>query len=118
MLLVLAGAVTGAIGTVAHQGLWTVGSVGLPLPFVAAVVAVAALMVGARLVAGSRRPAICLAVGIVGTIVLFAGRSAGGSVLIPAGALGEAWVFTPPVLCALIVLWPKLPARRQPPAAA
>jgi hypothetical protein len=111
--LIAAGAVVGAIGTVAHQSTVSIGAWRAPVMLVAAIVAVASLVLGARLLAKSRWSAVGLAVGIVGMIVVFSGRGPGGSVLIPNNTAGLVWVFAPAIICALVVLWPRLPAKRH-----
>jgi hypothetical protein len=112
VLLVLAGAVFGAIGTVAHQISVTWG-VAIPLGLIGSLLAYAALLVGLRLLGHSRLPALLAALGAIVVILVFTQQSAGGSVLIPNNAAGQAWLIGPILIAAIVVAWPDVSARRR-----
>ncbi|PPF25641.1 PIG-L family deacetylase [Rathayibacter rathayi] len=115
---VLVGAVVGAITTVAHQSIVSIGSVVVPLGLAASLAGVLLLLLGLRLVLIDRFVAVCTAMGLLGMIGLLALRSAGGSVLIPANGLGVAWTFLPALIALVVIAWPRLravaPAAEQP----
>lgn len=111
VLLVLAGAVFGAIGTVAHQLMVTWG-VPVPLGLIGALLAFTALLVGLRLLGHSRLPALLAALGGIAVILLFTQQSAGGSVLIPNNLLGQIWLVAPILLAAVVIAWPDVHGRR------
>ena len=110
VLLVVAGAVIGAIGTVAHQIDVTWG-VSIPLGLIGSLLAYTALLVGLRLLASSRWPALFAALGTIGTILLFTQQSAGGSVLIPNNLAGQIWLVAPILIAAVVVAWPDVRVR-------
>lgn len=111
VLLVLAGAVFGAIGTVAHQLTVTWG-VPVPLGLLGSLLAFTALLVGLRLLGHSRLPALLAALGAIAVVLLFTQQSAGGSVLIPNNLLGQIWLVAPILIAAVVVAWPDVRGRR------
>jgi hypothetical protein len=111
VLLVLAGAVIGGIGTVAHQ-LTVDWGISLPLGLIGALLAYTSLLVGLRLLGRSRVPALLAAIGTIGVVLLFTQQSAGGSVLIPNDLLGQIWLVAPILIAAVVVAWPDLRGRR------
>ena len=117
VLLVLVGAIVGAIGTVAHQISVTWG-VPVPLGLVGSLLAYTALLVGLRLLGRNRIPALCAALGAIAVILLFTQQSAGGSVLIPNNLAGQIWLVAPIVIAAVVVAWPDVRGRRTPVRAA
>lgn len=112
VLLVLAGAVFGAIGTVAHQVTVTWG-VPLPLGLIGALLAYTALLVGLRLLGHSRLPALLAALGGIAVVLLFTQQSAGGSVLIPNNLLGQVWLVAPILIAAVVIAWPDVRGARR-----
>jgi hypothetical protein len=112
LLAALLGAVYGAVATVGHRQSFTIGEVTIPWGLVAALVGVAALLLGIRLVAGGRWAACAAGVGVVGAVALLSLPGPGGSVLIPSGLVGTIWSVGPVLIAVLIVAWPSLPARR------
>lgn len=114
LLALLLGAVYGAVATVGHRQSFTIGDVTVPWGLVAALVGVAALLLGIRLVAGGRWAAAAAAVGVVGVVALLSIPGPGGSVLIPAGLVGTIWSVGPALIAVLVVAWPSLPQRRTP----
>jgi hypothetical protein len=111
VLLVLAGAVIGGIGTVAHQ-ITVDWGVSLPLGLIGALLAYTALLVGLRLLGRNRIPALLAAIGTIGVVLLFTQQSAGGSVLIPNDLRGQVWLVAPILIAAVVVAWPDLRGRR------
>jgi hypothetical protein len=111
-LLFLAGAVIGGVGTIAHQSTLHAG-IDWPWGLVVSLVAFTSMLAGLRLLAGSRIPALIAALGTILVVLLFTQQSAGGSVLIPNGVLGEVWLAGPIVIAAIVLAWPDLGARRR-----
>ncbi|WP_156109720.1 hypothetical protein [Cryobacterium sp. MLB-32] len=74
--------------------------------------AVSALLVGLRLLRGTRTVAFLAATGLLVTIFVLSLRGAGGSVLVPAGLTGTLWTVVPALVTALVLAWPTIPARR------
>ena len=109
----VAGAVFGLLGTIAHQSVIRLGPVTIPIGLVLALVAVSALLVGLRLVLGDRMVVLACALGMLGTIFVLSLRSTGGSVLVPAGLPGTLWTIVPALVATFVLAWPKLPAKRQ-----
>ena len=105
------GLVYGTLGTVGHRHAWQVGEVSVPWGLVLALVGVAALLVGIRLVAGGRAAAAAAAVGVIGAVALLALPGPGGSVLIAGDAIGTIWAVGPALIAVLVVAWPSLPSR-------
>ena len=110
------GAVYGAVATVGHRQTLQVGDVSLPWGLVAALIGVAALLVGIRLVAGGRSAAAAAAVGIVGMVALLTLPGPGGSVVVVGDLVGTIWSIGPALISVLVVAWPKLPSARRDPA--
>jgi len=104
----VAGAGVAAIGTVGHRVTTTVAGQPLWTGLVLSVAAVVLLVVGFRLVFGSRRVVAATAVGAYAVIALFSFPSAGGSVLVPADARGLLWTFGPAVALGLVLAWPRV----------
>ncbi|HYI32285.1 MAG TPA: PIG-L family deacetylase [Glaciibacter sp.] len=106
------GVAFGVLGTIGHQSTIAVGPVSVPVGLILALGGAAALLVGLRLLVGDRVIVFFCALGMLGTIFLLSLRSTGGSVLIPAGLPGTLWSVAPTLVAALVLAWPKLPARR------
>lgn len=107
-----AGVTFGVLGTIGHQSTVAVGSFTIPVGLILALGGAAALLVGLRLLLGDRLVVLFCSLGMLGTIFLLSLRSTGGSVLIPAGLPGTLWSVAPTLVAALVLGWPKLPARR------
>jgi hypothetical protein len=116
VLLVIAGAVVGGIGTVAHQIDVTWG-VSVPLGLIGSLLCYTALLVGLRLLGDSRWPALCAALGAIAVILLFTQQSPGGSVLIPDNLAGQVWLVGPILIAAVVIAWPDVRAHRRGAAA-
>lgn len=106
VLALVIGAVAGAIGTAAHQAI-------PPFGLILALVMVACLLGGLRILFESRLVAAAAAVGVLGAVAMFAGSGPGGSVLVPASDPGYWWTFGPAVAAFVVLAWPRLPARRM-----
>ena len=107
------GALYGAVATVGHRQELRIGDVSLPWGLVAALVGVASLLAGIRLVAGGRGAAAAAAVGIVGMVALLTLPGPGGSVLVVGDLVGTVWSVGPALISVLVVAWPKLPSARR-----
>lgn len=105
-LAFLIGAAFGAIGTVAHQATITVAGVAIPWALVLALIGVACLLIGLRMVIGDRLVVAACAAGIVLVVFLLSLRSVGGSVLIPQSTAGVVWTVAPAIIAALVLAWP------------
>ena len=110
--MLLVGVVFGTIGTVAHSSVIQVGSIRIPWGIVVALAAVACVLLGVRLVTTDRLPALCTAIGVIVPIAVLSQPSFGGSVLIQNDLLGWLWIGGAVVIALVVVVWPKLPARR------
>jgi LmbE family N-acetylglucosaminyl deacetylase len=105
------GVTFGILGTIGHQSTVAIGPVSIPVGLILALGGAVALLVGLRLLVGDRVIVFSCALGMLATIFLLSLRSAGGSVLIPAGLPGTLWSVTPALVAALVLAWPKLPAK-------
>jgi hypothetical protein len=112
VLLFIVGVVIGGVGTIAHQSVWKVGDISLPWGLFLSLLAYTALLVGLRLLASGRIPALIAALGTIAVILLFTQKSAGGSVLILNDLLGQIWLAGPIVIAALVMAWPDLSKNR------
>lgn len=112
VLLVIAGAIVGGIGTVAHQITVTWG-ITVPLGLIGSLLAYTALLVGLRLLSDNRLPASCAAAGAIAVILLFTQQSPGGSVLIPNNLMGQIWLAAPILIAAVVIAWPDVHGRRR-----
>jgi N-acetyl-1-D-myo-inositol-2-amino-2-deoxy-alpha-D-glucopyranoside deacetylase len=111
VVALLLGLGVGVLGTVSHPSTITVAGASIPAGLIVALLVVIALMVGLRLIFDSRAPAMFAAIGTVVVLLVFAQTGPGGSVLIPADIPGYTWTFGVPLIAALIIVWPRLPAR-------
>lgn len=107
VLALVIGAIFGTVGTVAHQITVTIFGAALPVGLVLGLIGMAALFVGVRLLLEDRVATVLSAVGVVGMIVLFSFRSAGGSVLIPQGLTGIVWSVVPALIAVVVISWPR-----------
>lgn len=111
----LLGILFGVLGTIAHQATLTLFGIALPIGLTIAFIAIAALLLGLRLVIGDRFVVGLAATGLLVTIFVLSLRGSGGSVLVPAGLPGTLWTVVPALIAALVLAWPRLPPRRRPP---
>ena len=108
VLCLAAGAVLGLIGTFAHQSLPPVG-------VVIALITVALYIVGLRVWGGVRTPAAAGSIG-VGLMSGLLATAGGGSVLVPANAVGYAWLGGIAAIAFLALAWPHIQRAPQPAA--
>jgi len=108
-----AGALFAVLGTVAHQTTVELGGVTVPVGLVLSLIAASTLLVGLRLVVHDRLVVLAAAIGMLATVFLLSLRSTGGSVLVPAGVLGTVWTMAPALVAAVVIAWPRIPARRS-----
>ncbi len=113
------GVVFGVLGTVVSQSSVNVlGVFDLPYGLIIALVAVALLLVGLRLVLTSRIGAIFAAVGVLAALGFLSQPSVGGSVLVPANIAGYVWILGPSVIALIVLAWPRTARRPRPEAPA
>ena len=110
------GLLAGALLTAAHQATVTVAGVPLPWGLVAGLLIVIALLVGMRIVSGTRTVPLAAGAGLLAASAFLALRSAGGSVLVPDNLAGYVWTFGPVLIGAVVLTWPKLQRQPQPAA--
>ncbi len=113
MLAACIGAFYGVAGTIGQAYVWGVVPVGL----IVALVGVAGVVTGLRLMTGDRWVSLACGLGAMATTVVFSGRGPGGSVVVPAPPEGELstgllWSFGVPIIVAIVVGWPSLAAAR------
>ncbi len=108
------GVIFAGMATVAHQSTVQLGPLDLPWGLILGLAGITALLVGLRLVLHDRVTVLFTALGMLITIFVLSLRSTGGSVLIPEGALGLAWTMGPAIIAAIVIAWPRLPARPAP----
>ncbi len=108
----LLGAFGGALLTVAHQATVDVGGVPVPWGIIAGIVIAAALLVGLRLVFGTRIVPLFAAIGLVGAVIALSIQTAGGSLLVPGNPLGYVWIFAPVFIAIVVLAWPPNRPRR------
>ena len=111
ILLFIAGAILGAVGTIAHQSTVTLAGVPVPWGITVALFAYTCLLIGLRLLNPGRAQALAAALGTIAMTFLFSLKGLGGSVLIPDNLLGKVWVVAPIVIAAIVIAWPRLPQR-------
>jgi hypothetical protein len=113
LLAFLVGLVLGVVGTFNHRGVIGLGSALLPWGIVVALLGAACFLVGLRLYTGSRVVTLLGALGLLIPIFVFSLQGPGGSVVIVAGGVGEAWDFGPALIAVGVLAWPRLPARTR-----
>ncbi|MCU1425462.1 MAG: mycothiol biosynthesis protein [Microbacteriaceae bacterium] len=113
LVTLVLGALIGALGTVAHGVVLTVGAVDIPTGLIVGLIVVATVLAGLRIVLDSRVPAVAAAVGIIAVVNLLSTRSTGGSVLIPDTDIAYFWVYGPVAIGFVVLAWPKLPQRSR-----
>ena len=111
ILLFIAGAILGAVGTIAHQSTVTVAGVPVPWGITLALLAYTCLLIGLRLLNPGRAQALAAALGTIAMRFIFSLKGVVGSVLIPDNLLGKVWVVAPIVIAAIVIAWPRLPQR-------
>lgn len=106
----LIGLAFGALATVGHRSTLRIGEIAIPWGLVAALIGVAALLLGIRLVAGGRAAAAAAGAGIVVAVAVLTLPGPGGSVIIVGDLTGTVWSIAPALIAVFVVAWPKLPA--------
>lgn len=104
VILGIVGLVFGMLGTVVHSA--TIGTWQLPWGIVVALLALACLLAGIRLLSDGRLYTACAALGGLIAIAVLSQRSFGGSVLIMNSVLGWIWMAGAVVIALLAVAWP------------
>ncbi|MGY4860028.1 hypothetical protein [Cryobacterium sp. AP23] len=112
LVALAAGVLFAVLGTVAHQTTVQVGPVTVPIGLLLSLTATGTLLVGLRLVVRDRLVVLAAAIGLLVTLFLLSLRSTGGSVLVPEGVLGTIWTIVPAFVAAVVIAWPRIPARR------
>jgi N-acetyl-1-D-myo-inositol-2-amino-2-deoxy-alpha-D-glucopyranoside deacetylase len=112
----IGGGVVGLLGTVAQQGVLSIGTFPLPWGLTLALALVVTYLIGLRLVVESRWPSVLGLIGILAVTLILLGETAGGSILIPANLWGTIWSAAPGVIGAIVVAWPRLRRRASPAA--
>lgn len=97
ILAAFIGSILGAVGTLHYQ----IAASAVSLT------AVAALLIGLRLLFRSRIVALCAAIGVLIIVGLFSMESAGGSVIVGTDTAGYVWTLGVPVLALIVLVWPR-----------
>jgi N-acetyl-1-D-myo-inositol-2-amino-2-deoxy-alpha-D-glucopyranoside deacetylase len=111
-IALLLGAFSGGLLTVAHQATLDVAGAQVPWGIVAAILITVSLLVGLRLVFGTRLVPLFAAIGVIAAVVILSLQSAGGSLLVPGNPLGFVWIFAPVVIAIVVLAWPRSRPRR------
>ncbi|HEY1105984.1 MAG TPA: hypothetical protein VGE78_07520 [Agromyces sp.] len=112
LVAALVGAVYGTVATVGHRQVLRIGDAVIPWGLVVALIGIAALLVGFRLLTRGRAITAAAAAGLVVMVaVLTYLPGPGGSVLVVGDLLGTIWSFAPALIGVLVVAWPELPSR-------
>jgi N-acetyl-1-D-myo-inositol-2-amino-2-deoxy-alpha-D-glucopyranoside deacetylase len=108
VLALVLGLAVGALGTITHQVEVTLAAVAIPVGVALALAVAGCLLLGLRLVFGSRTPALLASAGLVVTLIVLGQAGPGGSVLIPANIAGYVWTYGVPLFAAVVLAWPRL----------
>ncbi len=108
LLALLLGVGVGALGTISHQADLMLAGAVLPLGVALSLIVAGCLLVGLRLVFGSRAPSLLASIGFLLALVVFGQAGPGGSVLIPANVAGYVWTYGVPLVAAIVLAWPRL----------
>ncbi|MFF2494810.1 hypothetical protein [Agromyces sp. NPDC058064] len=113
VIAAVVGVVYGAVATIGHRHVLRIGEVAIPWGLVAALVGVAALLLGIRLLTHGRAIAAAAAAGLVVTVAVLTLPGPGGSVLVAGDLAGTVWAVAPALIAVLVVAWPRLPSRSR-----
>jgi N-acetyl-1-D-myo-inositol-2-amino-2-deoxy-alpha-D-glucopyranoside deacetylase len=102
------GALVGLLMTAVHQADVVVAGVALPWGLVLGLVATVGLVVGSRVLTGTRYIPALVAVGLMGMTAFLASPTRGGSVIVAANPAGYIWTFAPAVITLVALAWPNL----------
>ena len=111
----IAGVVVGTIGTFKHQvGISAATGTGVPVGLVLSLLMVATFLVALRVAFPSRWYVVAASVGVVtaGAVLLLPGSS-GGSTVVLLNVAGIVWTFSPALLAAVVIAWPRSGRRRR-----
>lgn len=111
----LVGGIVGVLSTLMNQGIWYIGSVGLPWGLVVGSALAVCFLIGVRLYFESRWPVIAAAVGFVSVCAIALTETPGGSVLVQGNIYGTAWALIPGLLGVIVAGWPRLRRNREMP---
>ena len=109
-LALVVGFAIGALCTLKHR-VGVTGSTPLPIGLVAGILLVAAFVVAARVVLGTRLFAIFGALGVIAAVSLYAMEGPGRSVVVVGDTTGTTWIVASCAVAALLALVP-FPRRR------
>ncbi|MGN6128422.1 MAG: hypothetical protein ACTHON_17840 [Humibacter sp.] len=104
VLLLVAGIVFGTLGTLVHSA--TIGTTAVPWGVIVALLALACLLAGIRLMSDGRLYAACAGLGALVAIGVLSQKSFGGSVLVTNSTVGWVWLGGAVVIALLVVGWP------------
>jgi len=106
------GSVAGLLLTASHQSTVLIGEILVPWGIVVGLFAATGLIVGLRMVTGTRLLSILAAIGLLGFSALLASPTRGGSVVVVDNLAGQLWTWVPPIMVALALAWPNFARRR------
>lgn len=114
VLALVAGAIFGVAGTIAHS--YTLGVV--PVGLIVALAACAALLIGLRLLVEDRWITWIAGLGMIALLLVYSGRGPGGSVVVPEAApgdfpIGVVWTYALTGVVLLVGAWPDMSRLRQ-----
>jgi len=104
--VVVLGALVGTLMTAVHQSSVSIAGVAVPWGVVVGLAATAALIVGARMLSGTRWLTALAALGVMGMSGYLALPTVGGSVVVPQNPVGYVWTYGPPVITLFVLAWP------------
>lgn len=102
IVALVAGAVYGLAGTIAHAYTWG----WFPLGLILGILGSAALLLAVRLLTADRWATLATGIGMMTATLVFSGSGPGGSVIVPQTGLAVVWTFAVPVLVAVLIAWP------------
>ena len=111
-IALLLGAFSGGLLTVAHQATADVAGMPVPWGIIAAIGLTITLLVGLRLVFGTRFVPAFAAIGMIAAVVILSLRADGEPLLAPGNPLGFVWIVAPVVIATVVLAWPRSRPRR------
>lgn len=111
-IALLLGVFSGGLLTVVHQAAIDVAGVPLPWGIIAAIGITITLLVGLRLVFGTRLVPAFAATGMIAAVVILSLQSNGDVLLVPGDPLWFVWIFAPVVVAIVVLAWPRSRPRR------
>ncbi len=107
LVALVAGAVVGAVFTVAHDATTTIGGAQVQLGLILGLAAVVAFLAGLRLVWIGRLPAIGGALGLLAAIWYVAFGAPGHGSLDFSDRFGWVWLYGPLLVALVAIAWPR-----------